>query len=545
MGAHVHDGSISGWGWGRIAPHLAEEHGIQVPMIWTLGQAHEAHLKAHIAPQAEEAPMTQTTPHEHTAAEHRGDGPELAQHLGKDHGYHSSNDLENFVVTHRKLHAEADSVMRPSDADDGPRKLYEESDERKNLGVTWNGLGQESRDFWRAEYAKKQLTAAVEQVGSRMGEPDEAARVLWATETGRPEASWSDVSHDVREHYRRKIRQRQIGYGAASREHEERHANRRIMVDRFTAAMAGLNFDQDWAADDGIGPNARGALRLTFQRAAEQLLYTLERGGLLPYGPLDDGEQEAFTRLMDEKNAAVRARIDAERHVGDLRAQMAGQQRSLQEMAGVQADLDRQLQMALSQKDGLFSEMGEIRQQLEKAVRDRTETGVAFDRMNAQRVATEQELREKLAEATDERDRAQQALMAKLTEVAALREERDTLQQGLVHMTAERDGLARKLHGRTQALDEGRAKLRALVKELRDTGWEQSSVFQRLTEILIPVGQAVTEMVEDESVSTVTEASQAPGPVVVHGDTAGIRHVEVGEDNLLWARRFAEGGDAL
>lgn len=41
--------------------------------------------------------------HEHTEA--IPDGVELAKHLGEAHGYHSSNDLENFGVTHFQLHA--------------------------------------------------------------------------------------------------------------------------------------------------------------------------------------------------------------------------------------------------------------------------------------------------------------------------------------------------------------------------------------------------------------------------------------------------------
>src|SRR3954467_5049023 len=135
---------------------------------------------------AEEAPMAQTTPHEHTAAEHRG-GPELAQHLGKIHGYHSSNDLEDFGVTHRRLHAEQRTTLREQDPE-------------------WDARQQES------------------------------------------------------------VRQDE---------------DRRVTVDRIICTLAGLDFDSDWAADSGIGPNARGAVRKVYVEQAEKLLTWLERGGAM------------------------------------------------------------------------------------------------------------------------------------------------------------------------------------------------------------------------------------------------------------------------
>jgi hypothetical protein len=59
---HPHTASTLHWGWGRIIAHLHDDHGIDVPMAWTVGQAHEAHLKAHQSEASEETPMTQTEP---------------------------------------------------------------------------------------------------------------------------------------------------------------------------------------------------------------------------------------------------------------------------------------------------------------------------------------------------------------------------------------------------------------------------------------------------------------------------------------------------
>jgi hypothetical protein len=481
MRPHVHDESESAsggdhlhrWGAERMRKHLRDVHDLSVPMSWDIGQLHQTHLADHqkatgrsFPTTAEEAPMTQT-PHEHTAAEHRGDGPELAQHLGKAHGYHSSNDLENFVVTHRQLHAEA--------------------------------AGED------------------QQV-------EEAARALWVQETGRPEGSWNDTSRDVRAHFRRKIRQQQIGYGAASREHGERHAEYRIMVDRVTAVMAGLDFDRDWAADDGIGPNARGALRVTFQRAAEQTLTWLERGGLAAIpGYLDLLDE----RVRQERDHAQQTGAAAAQEAAQLRQQMGEQQRAMQEMAqdrelaeSLNRDLEetnnqlreqlattgRQLQTVLAEKDQLF----EVAAQME---RERNAVQQRLEMTQTASTNLQQQIRS-LQEANDRQVQAIMALEEQLGAAADLREERDRLRWGLAR----------------------------LVTALRDTGWSGSTVFQRLESIL------------GEPVSTVTEASQAPAeqPTLIRGDASGVRHITLeearaedeGEDDLSWARRFAEGGEA-
>jgi hypothetical protein len=474
MEPHVHSESTVHWNRSRMAAHLQASHGMQIPMAWDNGKLHQAHLDAHQAvkrptPKAEEAPMTQT-PH----------------------------------------------APVPADADDGPRKLYLS----EFPGGNWDEAQQETRDYWRHQYAARTLRDA-------------------ATSAQRPLP-------------RQHTPQSELG---------DRHAERRIMVDRITAVMAGLDFEREWAADDGIGPNVRGALRVTFQRAAEQTLGWLERGGLAQIPGYLDLLNENVRRERDEALRALRSALDAG---SEARRQMGEQQRAMQEMAQAQAasefqigDLEttnnelreqlattgRQLQMALSQKDGLFSEMGEIRRQLDtvtierdayrgQQAIDQREHGKSLDAVQQQLEAATAErdgLREQLSVVLVScRSAGLNGLVRDLEQILA---ERDIVQQQLVHLGAERDGLARKLAARTQVLDEGRAKLRTLVAEMRRDRWEGSSIYQRLTEILIPVGQAVTEMVEveDEPVSTVTEASQTEDEV---------------EDALAWARRFAEGGEA-
>jgi hypothetical protein len=490
MRPHVHDESESAsggdhlhrWDVTRMRKHLRNVHDIQIPMFWDIGRLHQAHLEDHHTipgwtqppAKAKEAPMTQT------------------------------------------------DTTRPADADDGPRKLYEA--DKYSDAPGWDDVDQEERDFWRAEYAKKQLADAT------------APRPIPRQHT--PEAKT-----------------------------EERHADHRIMVDRVTAVMAGLDFDREWAADDGIGPNARGALRVTFQRAAEQTLAWLERGGLA----VIPGYLELLNERVLQERDEARRQAALEKEAGaEARRQMGEQQRAMQEMAearemaeSIQHELEEvnesfrsrvvgleaRLAESEQRRQGLFQEMGEIRRQLDEKHQALEQAALAYDRMNRQRVVTEQELREQLEEAQrevtaarrlqleaqderdearDERDRAQQQLMEKLTEAGALREEWDQARKVL-------DKTVRRLAERTQALDEGRGKLQQLITSLRDTGWEGSTVFQRLEAIL------------DEPVSTVTEASQAPvEPTEEHRENMREDIAELlrfGADDLAWARRFAEGGE--
>jgi hypothetical protein len=53
---HVHTGSPADWGWGKIVRHLHDDHDTDIPMAWDLGQAHQAHLKAHQTPEEKPVP---------------------------------------------------------------------------------------------------------------------------------------------------------------------------------------------------------------------------------------------------------------------------------------------------------------------------------------------------------------------------------------------------------------------------------------------------------------------------------------------------------
>lgn len=557
MGAHVHDESESAsggdhlhrWAAPRMARHLREVHGLTPPMSWDIGRLHQAHLEDHqrgigfaVPPtdpfadaEAEEAPMTQT-PHMHAPGDPKviQRGPALSRHLGEKHGIHNSNELADM----RTLHIDAHREMQTASGElEYPADHPAAAADQPIPGV------------------QAPSPAAVERMeaGLYEGTPLEAdARALWAQETGRPVDAWEGTSRDVREHYRRKVRQRQIGYGAASAEHAERQEDYAVIRDRIIAAMAGVDFDRDWAADSGMGPNARGAIRKAYGEAAEKTMTWLERGGLAAIPGYLDLLNERVRRERDE---AVRDRTQTGVELDRLREQMGIDQRD----HGASLDaVQRQLEESERRRHGLFAEMEQIRQrlamtqtastnlqeqlagatkaykalaarrnevleQLGEVAGERDDLARRNEELEAevQRVATGSQrnvgsidaLEEELADARDEREHAQQALMAKLGEAGQLREERDSL--------------ARKLAARTQALDTGRGKLRTLVYELGDSGWKGSTVYRRLAEILA------------ESVSTVTEAS----PVPAEPTDQPPLEAEIYQDDLLWARRFAAGGE--
>jgi hypothetical protein len=533
MEPHVHSESTAQWGRGRMAAHLQATHGMQVPMAWDNGKLHQVHLDAHQAakratstqPEAEEAVPVPRHSHGDIARLH-DTAPRSAviAHLMEVHGLTPDEMSDEIYSQHARAHLtqptqakEADMTQTPpapvpADADDGPRKLYEASDKAWN--VSWDDLDQEARDTWRAEDARQTLVTAVV--------PGSAG-------------------------YER--RKRPVG-SVPSREHGDQHAERRIMVDRFTAAMAGLDFERDWAADDGIGANARGALRITFQRAAEQLLYTLERGGLLPFGPLTEAEQANLERLEEEIRSA-RAVAETEREAGaEARRQMGEQQRSMQDMA-------RALASAEAERDGLLSQMSidqrehgasldAVQRALDVARAERDDLARRNAELEAevQRVGTGNQrnvgsidaLEEQLAEVTDERDRAQQRLMEKLTEVGRMRDERDEARRVL-------DNTVRRLAERTAVLDTGRSQLTAWITELQqltpDPTWHEiqaSQVAERLGKILGGVASVSTGSDQGGDVPVTPLMSLAE----IAERLEGVRE----EDDLAWARKFAEGGEA-
>lgn len=567
MAEHIHADNPSAWGSYRMRTHLNQDHGLSVPMAWDVGRLHEEHLHAHvrgnlaalenecqafygvgdgtsaicrrpvnhpeigedgighspqpipIQPKAEEAPMnplicgaenpdypgeyvctwpvghgplvnavldgevyegpydhgneekgvvwTMPTPeapkeapmtHEHTAAEHRGDGPELAQHLGKSHGYHSSNDLENFTVTHRRLHAE-------DSQETAARHLWMEAYDRRNPDG-WDTLAEETKGYWRRQ---------------------------------------AQIKAD-------KERQAEIGYGAAGAERQERDGERQILIDRLICAMAGISFDSVWVRDESL--SLRGAMRATYGQQAGRLMAWLERGGAMAL--------PAYASLGEDLEKERALVVDMENTNNQLREQLA--------------TTGRQLQTALAQKDALFEEMGMLRQKYDA----------------------------QLAEAEDVRARAHQALMQKLAEASALRDQLaidqrehgkslDAVQRQLIaaqdalHLLQGRwervvPVLEQRLMARTAALDSGRAALRDLIGELHRDGWDRSTVYQRLVKIL---GEAPVTMTEPIGLRPEVR-------VFLDGqDISDIRHIERTDqppveaeehhDVMAWARKFAAG----
>ncbi|HEX8321665.1 MAG TPA: hypothetical protein VF632_25010 [Longimicrobium sp.] len=295
------------WGWGQMVRHLKDEHGTDIPMFWSLSDAHLAHLKAHQSATPEETPML-PIPHEHNhgLTDFHADrsATVLAGHLETDHG------IDTVGLDHNAM---------------------------KNAHV-----------FSHQE---------------------------------NPQVSDVSTTPETRV----KLRDQDPEWSAAQAEDERQHEIDAVYLDRVVCAMTGLDFDRDWAADDGIGPSGRGAMRRVYTEPAKRLMAALSQGDLI--GLLDTTVKRWLAerdRALDQLDEAQVKRSEA------LRGQHE-QQRALEEMAG------------------------------------------ALTRAEAER-----------DEAIDVRDRAQAAMAAKYSEAAQLRDERDEARRMFSHLQAEHSDLGRK-----------------------------------------------------------------------------------------------------
>lgn len=365
---------------------------------------------------------------------------------------------------------------------------------------------------------------------------------------------------------------------ALAEEDAQAAGQRQIKVDRLICAMAGIDFDHNWVADEAL--HMRGAMRTAYGQQAKLLLAWLTRGGV-QYVWSDSQELHQLRQQL----------VDAERkrhNVMDLNTQLRDnareQQRALQEMAQAQAESES----LVTELEGINNRLrGELAREKEHsaglALQART---LVEDRAQALQRATELEtqlslLSDDLEEITRERDTAQETAEAAARSYEAMKARRDETLQVLRETAGERDRTQQSL----MRLFTGRGSLRALVALLEKHGWEDSSVFQRLREILAQMDDL------SEPVSTVTDASLAPEFDVapVEGccldDDRRLRHdpegcaqaqaadqhrenmrEDIGEllhragqkeadqldalaqgqlmDDLTWARRFAAGGEA-
>jgi len=498
MRQHVHDESESAsggdhlyrWGADRMRRHLRDVHEMTIPMSWDLGRLHQAHLESHQAPEIEETSVPDLPDHSHgDLARWHDTTPDavLAGHLRQDHGIDTGT-TSSWHGLHARAHAHGDAAAR---------QLAQEEAEPQARTVRHN---HGSVADWHSNADRRTLAYHLNEAHG-LATSDIDVREVYAQHIALHSAAPSTDPED------------------AAEEEVQADGQRRILVDRIIAAMAGVDFDRDWAADDGLGRAGRYALRAPYQAPAERLLEWLRRGGLAAIpGYLDLLNQEA----VEERDAALAAGRASEDKVRELVTQAREAQRAMQEQA-----------QAVGEAESLVHDLEEINNQL----------------------------RSDLADARDERDRAQQALMAKLTEAGELREQRDTFQSAnseqarMIHeknaqlarlntqaeaseevLRRQRDRereqcqrLQQVLADRTRTLREGRTKLRDLVTRLRDSGWEESSVYQELVHIL-----EETPVPEDGGlVST--------GPVRVflgEAEISDIRHITV--DTVGRARAAVE-----
>lgn len=467
---HVHTGSPGDWGWGQVVRHLHDDHDIGIPVVWNLSQVHQTHLMAHQAPAKKQE----------TCDAHYGVGngrtgwcirPKGHPEISEDGIGHSEQPIP--------IQPKPEEAPMPEHHEHDDIVRYHESIARFTLAnhlEHTHGLNRQDIDLRdiSSQHASLHPMAVAENDADTV---EALAKNLYDGDADGPQPDWDDLGQETRDHYRDKARSTlATARGAQRPERVNQPENPSVLVDRLICALTGIDFDQEWVPDNGIGPYGRGVVRRTWIQPAQRLLTWLEHGGALHLAPV-----ASLATDLEREQGLVR---DLEDINNTLREQLATTGRQLED-----SDLRRQK---------LFMEMGELRDQL--------------------------------GEVTDERDRAQQALMQKLTEVDELRykaENRDAVAVELMRVQAQLeeaqaqarhlDQLTSRVQGervqadrrayetqkqlervrqlltiRTEALATGRLALNALVRDLKKEGWDQSTVFQRLQAIVDGQPEVVT-----------------------------------------------------
>jgi hypothetical protein len=303
---HVHNDfdSPSAWSIKKLRLHLLYGHSVAVPVTWDIGQLHQAHLDEHAGPvQANLGTLSPDlpplkgpfpVPDTHT---HSGDLPgfhartdrrQLAYHLELSHKLDPGDiDVREVYSQHEILHSPQDPATDAERVERLAENLYNR--DARGTGPDWDDLGQETRDQYR-----------------------DRARTNLAAE------------RDAR----------MIGEAAAERA-KQTIGSEMALQDRLVCAMTGLDFDQDWTADSGIGPNARGALRKAHGDTAARLLNWLERGGAL--------HLPAVASLAED--------------VATLREQLTATGQQLESTQRERDHLSRQLSDALLERNAVYQRL--------------------------------------------------------------------------------------------------------------------------------------------------------------------------------------------
>lgn len=256
-----------------------------------------------------------------------------------------------------------------------------------------------------------------------------------------------------------------------------------VMRDRLICAMAGVDFDRDWAADSGMGPSGRDALRQAYRSPANRLLDWIQRGGILEIEPVRqlardyDEARGALQQTTEERDTVIEQLAVTGRQLTEAKAE-----RNL--LREDKARLKAGLEESERRRTGLFEELGEVRAELEQCANGRQRNIGAIDALEA------------------ELEETRQRLGAALEAGSILERQRDEAQAELAELKGRWDRvvphLEARLIGRTQALANGQAALGELLSDLKRDGWDESTVFQRLELILkgvvphAPVDPAIT-----------------------------------------------------
>lgn len=343
MKPHVHDESESAsggdhlhrWNLTRMARHLRDVHGMTVPMFWDLGRAHQAHLESHQTPTPEEAPVPE--PHDHGGSvadwHSNTDRRSVAYHLNEVHGLETDDiDVREIYGQHSALHG---PEPKPEPKSEAARHYHQHG------MAEMHRQGSEAMRFHlRADHgmARGPANFAEAHEAAHAGHIEQQAIELYVDSADGSQPDWDDLGAEERDRFREiasdKLSPQETAelLGVINKAiHPE--PVRQILVDRLICAMAGVDFDRDWAADDGLGQAGRYAMRAPYQAPAERLLAWMERGGAMhiPQVASLDADLSRARQAREESESLVHDLEDINNALRTQLAQREGEVRGLQD----------------------------------------------------------------------------------------------------------------------------------------------------------------------------------------------------------------------
>lgn len=363
-------------------------------------------------------------------------------HLEKSHGIEVDNPRQDIYRIHATAHPmKAEAPEKKVEA--LAQRLYEK--DSPDNRPTWDEVGQETRDHYR-DRARTNLAAQADA---------ENARKIVRARVNQPEPG--------------------------------SEGERQILVDRIICAMVEMDFDGTWVRDDSL--SMRGAMRRTYGGAAANVLHWLERGGAMVIPGYDTLGKE-----LEEARGALQQTTEERDSIAEL------YRTAVREVTELKTDLEE----SQRQRQGLFEEMGELRQQLERAQEAgrilEAQRDEALERAADRDAVTVELLR--LQEVAAGLEAERNGLAQKLAQVegdtehlnaltARVQTERTESDRKRYETTQQLQRVSERLIQRTQALATGQAALGEFISELRrvkpDPSWHEiqhSKVIERLEAIL-------------------------------------------------------------